>query len=140
MALFRLAEEHNSGNSLLASEIAREEQIPKKFLELILLELRNKGILNSKKGKGGGYFLAKAPSLISVGSIIRIFQGSLSLLPCLSHTAYQKCDECISENACKVRIALKEVNEVTRNILDGTSLQEVIDRSKAGSEESMYFI
>src|SRR5262245_47684867 len=101
-ALGLLAEEYGRG-PMLISEIARKEGIPKKFLELILLELKNQGILQSKKGKGGGYFLSRPPESVSIGSVIRYMVGPLAPVPCVSETAYMPCDECTDEKTCRVR-------------------------------------
>jgi Rrf2 family protein len=137
-ALIQLAERHRGNKPVLISEIAERDRLPKKFLELILLELKNKGILQSKKGKGGGYLLAQPPDKISLGAILRILEGPLALLPCASVTAYRKCDECKDENTCGLKIVMNEVRESTARILDGTTLQDVLDRSQSTSE--MYFI
>ena len=82
---------------VLISEIAEQEHIPKKFLETILLDMKNAGILNSKKGKGGGYYLIKHPSEVNLADIIRYFDGAIGLLPCVTHKYYEKCDECQDE-------------------------------------------
>jgi len=89
-ALMVLAKEYGQG-PVLISDVAQRAGIPRKFLELILLELKNQGILQSKKGKGGGYFLAREPRAISVGHIIRILDGPIAPLPCVSKTAYMRC-------------------------------------------------
>lgn len=126
-ALLALARE-NHQNPVLISDLARHEGIPRKFLELILLELKNQGILQSRKGKGGGYFLGKPPQAITVGQVIRILDGPLAPLPCVSQTAYHKCDDCENENTCGVRIVMKEVRDETARILDGTTLADVLVR------------
>src|SRR5271163_5115354 len=92
-AMLVLTEEYGK-DALLISDIAEREKIPKRFLELILLELKNHGILRSKKGKGGGYTLSKPPDLLSVGLVMRMLEGPLAPLPCVSKTAYEKCVEC----------------------------------------------
>jgi Rrf2 family protein len=104
------------------ADLAREEQIPPKFLELILLGLRNNGILQSRKGKGGGYRLARDPADIYLGQIVRMFDGPLAPVPCASQTAYVRCADCRNEAECGVRLAMKEVRDATARILDGTSL------------------
>jgi Rrf2 family protein len=104
------------------ADIARAEQIPPKFLELILLGLRNQGILQSRKGKGGGYLLARDPADIYLGQIVRIFDGPLAPVPCASQTAYVQCADCPDEAVCGVHLAMKEVRDATAKILDGTSL------------------
>src|SRR3989338_475506 len=101
-ALVALAEDYVDNQPTLISDLARKEHVPKKFLELILLELKNRGILQSKKGKGGGYFLAKTPDDIKLGTVMRILEGPLAPLPCLSKTAYKKCDDCEDESTCNI--------------------------------------
>jgi Rrf2 family protein len=132
-AMTVLAKEYGKGPVLIA-DLATAEQIPRKFLELILLDLKRKGLLQSKKGKGGGYHLRKPPSEISVGELIRVLDGPIALLPCVSQTAYRRCDECIDETTCAIRSVMKEVRDVTAGILDGTTLEELIRRSQRMSE------
>lgn len=128
-ALTRLAREYGKG-PVLIGDLARQERIPHKFLELILLDLKKKGILQSKKGKGGGYLLIRPPSATSVGEVIRALDGPLALLPCVSQTAYRRCDECPDERTCGIRSVMKEVRDSTAGILDRTSLAEIVDRSQ----------
>lgn len=116
---------HEGRGPVLIAELAQHEGIPKKFLEAILLELRNRGVLHSKKGKGGGYTLAKPAEAIMLGSIIRTLDGPLAPLPCVSQTAYKRCDECLDEATCGIRIVMKEVADATAKILDNTSLAEM---------------
>ncbi|HYP13991.1 MAG TPA: Rrf2 family transcriptional regulator, partial [Bryobacteraceae bacterium] len=104
-ALYYLTREQGKGPVLISS-ISQAEQIPKKFLEAILLQLRGNRILESKKGKGGGYSLARPPEQITLGSIIRIIDGPLAPLPCASETAYRKCEECIDETRCGTKIIM----------------------------------
>ncbi len=123
-ALLYLAERQKG--PVLISEIAENERIPRKFLELILLDLKNQGILQSKKGKGGGYLLGRPPESIYLGQVIRLFDGPLALLPCVSVTAHRKCDECADEEACRIRKVMKRVRDVTADILDRTSLASML--------------
>ena len=120
-ALLVLAQEADRG-PVLISELADRQHLPKKFLEAILLELKRAGLLHSKKGKGGGYVLGRKPTDITVGQVIRILEGPLALTPCVSQTAYRRCDECPDEQACGVRLAMKEVRDATARILDNTTL------------------
>ena len=120
-ALLVLAEDADRG-PVLISELAERQRLPKKFLEAILLELKRAGLLHSKKGKGGGYVLSRKPTDITVGQVIRILEGPLALTPCVSVTAYRKCDECLDEDTCAVRFAMKEVRDATADILDNTTL------------------
>jgi Rrf2 family protein len=121
IALLRLAE-HPPGEPMRIADLARAEQIPAKFLEFILLGLRNNGVLQSRKGKGGGYLLARDPAQISLGQIVRMFDGPLAPVPCASQTAYVPCADCRNEAVCGVHLAMKEVRDATAKILDGTTL------------------
>lgn len=126
-ALLALAEGYGRGPILIA-ELAQRERIPKKFLELILLDFKNKGFLQSKKGKGGGYALAKSPTMITVGQVLRAVDGPIALIPCVSQTAYVRCVECPEETTCGIRLVMKEVRDATARIVDRTSLADVIRR------------
>lgn len=128
-ALLALARKR-SQEPMLISDLARQEGIPKKFLELILLELKNKGILQSKKGKGGGYLLGKKPEAITLGTVIRSLEGPLAPLPCVSQMAHRKCDECEDEKTCGLRAVMQDVRDATAKILDGTSLEDLIYRTE----------
>ena len=120
-ALLMLAEQAGRG-PVSISVLAEQQRIPAKFLEAILLDLKRHGLLQSKKGKGGGYALSRSPSEITVGQIIRVLEGPLALVPCVSQTAYMPCDECVDEATCRVRWAMKEVRDATAQILDNMSL------------------
>src|SRR5262245_3722398 len=120
-AMLWLAEEPDRRPMLIA-DLAERQQLPKKFLEAILLELKRHGLLGSKKGKGGGYFLGREPSEITLGQVIRILDGPLALIPCVSQTAYMRWEECINENACGVRLAMKEVRDATAGIVGHMTL------------------
>lgn len=124
-ALVHLARRADDG-PVLISELAKKERIPKKFLELILLDLKNHGILQSKRGKGGGYTLGRPSELIRVGHVIRIMEGPLALLPCVSETAYQRCEDCLNEATCGIRLVMKEVRDATARILDNTTLADLV--------------
>ena len=108
------------------SEIADEQSVPKKFLELILLDLKRHGLVHSQRGKKGGYFLAKPPSQIFFGQVIRIIDGPLAQLPCASRTAYRRCEDCQDEKTCEIRKVLLQVRDSTARILDNTSLSDVM--------------
>jgi Rrf2 family protein len=124
-ALFYLSKKYKKG-SVLISNLAHEEKIPKKFLEAILLELKNQGILQSKKGKGGGYTLGKPPEEITMGQVVRLLDGPLAPVSCASKSAYERCVECKSEENCEIRTIMKEVRDAISNILDKTSLSDAI--------------
>ena len=132
-ALLVLAKEYGQG-PVLISDIAHREALPQKFLELILLELRNHGILGSKKGKGGGYFLARRPELVHLGEVLRVLEGPLAPLPCVSKTAYVRCAECRDERTCGIRMVMKDVRDATARILDQTSLADILKRVELAVE------
>ena len=93
---------------------------------MILLDLRNRGILQSKKGKGGGYYLVRDPRTVIVGQLIRQFDGPLAAVPCASQTAYARCQDCRDEAGCGIRWVMKEVRDATAKILDRTTLAEMV--------------
>jgi Rrf2 family protein len=120
---------------VLVSEIASAKSIPKKFLELILLDLKNHGVVQSKKGKGGGYFLGKPPEQISIGHIVRIIDGPLAPIPCVSQMAYAKCEECRDESTCGIRSIMKDARDAMASVLDQATLADVLNRVKHLTEE-----
>ena len=122
----------NFGNEpMQISRIAAEEHIPKKFLEQILLDLRNAGLLYSKKGAGGGYKLIKDPKEIFLVQILRITGGPIALLPCVSLNFYQRCEECIDEGTCGIRDVFVDVRNASLKILTETSIADVIERESS---------
>ena len=112
------------------ADVSAHQRIPKKFLEVILLELRKKGILGSKKGKGGGYFLARSPGAISIGEVVRSLDGSMAPVPCVSRTAYRTCEECEHESTCGIRAVMQDVRDTTAQILDRESLADMLRREE----------
>ena len=140
IALSKLAEDYQCLRPLLIADLAKRGRVPRKFLEAILLELKNRGVLRSKKGKGGGYCLAGPPEKITLGRVIRILEGPLAPLPCVSQSAYQRCEECEDEDTCPLRLVMKEVREATAKILDGTSLKDMVERARDLPLNAMYFI
>lgn len=123
-ALLYLTRRYDKG-LVIISEIAENERIPRKFLEAILVDLKMNGVLHSVRGKNGGYYLAKSPAEISVGNIIRMIDGPLAPIPCVSHLYYRKCDECKDEATCEIRIVMKKVRDATAEILDNTYLSNL---------------
>ncbi len=115
-----------AGAPVLISEIASSQAIPKKFLEQILLDLRNQGIVVSRRGKLGGYSLLKAPSEVTFGQVLRLVDGPIAPLPCLSKTAYRRCSDCKSERNCEIRRVFRAVAEATRQVLDQTTIADAI--------------
>ncbi len=110
---------------VLISEIATEENISKKFLEAILLQLKNNGLLGSKKGKGGGYYLIKTPSEIKVAALIRILEGPIAMLPCVSLNFYEKCDDCKDETQCGLHHIMLEVRDNMLAVLENKTLEDL---------------
>jgi len=135
-AMLHLAEMEGQGGQFVA-EIAEQQKIPKKFLDAILLELKNSNLLFSKKGKRGGYTLAKSSKDIYLGSIIRILEGPLALLPCASASAYRPCEDCTDTRACQIRLVIQKVRDATAEILDHTSLNDLV--AKRVPRESYLF-
>ena len=127
-AMLYLAREGDRGPVLIA-EIADREGIPKKFLEAILLALKNRGLLASRKGKGGGYALARPAAVVTFGEIVRIMDGPLAPVPCVSATAYHPCEECGDEGHCAIRIVMQEARDALASVLDGTTLADALRRA-----------
>lgn len=113
------------GTTVQSAEIAAAETISKKFLDAILLDLRNAGFVRSKKGPGGGYTLARDASEIVVGAVVRALDGPLAPIACASRTAYQPCDDCGDLSACAVRLTMLEVRDAMAGVLDRMSLAEM---------------
>lgn len=131
----------NSDSPMLISSISEQANIPKKFLEQILLELKNGGILDSRKGQGGGYFLKKEPSKITLGQVIRITSGAVALVSCVSKTAYAPCPECPDEASCGIKAVMEDVHGVTTAILDTRSLADILSESeRRKATQKMYHI
>ena len=125
-ALEDLVEHRDSGPRLI-SEIAESKMIPKKFLESILLELKKAGFLGSKMGKGGGYYLLKEPNEIRFADVIRLMDGPIALLPCVSLNFYEKCEDCTSdEETCRLRSVMISVRDESLKVLENKTLADLI--------------
>ncbi len=122
-ALSFLAARQDKG-PVLITDIAEQKKIPVKFLENILLELKNANILDSKKGRGGGYFLKHAPNKTSLATVIRIVDGPIALLPCVSLYFYQKCAEC-TEDICPINAVFLQVRDATLEVLESKTLEDI---------------
>ena len=123
-ALAYLTEKYNQG-PVLISEISTKKKVPLKFLENILLELKKADILESKKGKGGGYFLKKHPSEIKVATVVRIVNGPIAMLPCVSLYFYKRCENC-DETQCGLHDIMIGVRDATLSILEHKTLQDLL--------------
>jgi Rrf2 family protein len=126
-ALTYLAQKDPKEPTLIV-EIADNAKIPRKFLESILLDLKKNGLLSSKMGKGGGYFLRLTPSEIKISNVIRLFDGPIALLPCTSINYYQKCDECTDEISCGLRRVFIDVRNETLKVLENKTIQDIINQ------------
>jgi Rrf2 family protein len=125
-----LARRYREGPVMIGS-IAREESIPLKFLEAILLDLKSHGLLESKLGRKGGYRLSRPPSSVTLGSIIRMMEGPLAPIPCASETAYRPCAECKDVEGCGTRIIMREVRDAISDVLDRTTLADLLRKAES---------
>ncbi|MBU0710734.1 Rrf2 family transcriptional regulator [bacterium] len=130
IALVRLAREYKQG-ALQIGVLAEEENIPKKFLEAILRDLKNAGILTSIKGRNGGYYLSQDPEKVNLATIIRLFNGPIAFIPCVTYLYYEACDVEKDEDLCGIRTVFKEVRDATVEIFKRATLAEIIRREDA---------
>lgn len=128
-ALFALRA-HDASTPMAIADIAESASIPRKFLEQILLDLKHRGIVTSIRGKHGGYILGRPPEKIAFAEVIRAIDGPLALTPCVSATAYRRCDDCESETECAIRKVLLVVRNATANILEGHSLTDALAKPR----------
>jgi Rrf2 family protein len=133
-SMIALARTYGAG-PVLISALAKQEDIPLKFLELILLDLKNHGFLTSRKGPGGGYMLSRSPGEITIGSIVRVMEGPLGPLSCTDQSAFRPCEDCNDVECCGIRLVMREVRDAIADILDRTSLQDVVEKSDAARAE-----
>ena len=124
VALIRLAREYGK-RPMQIREIAEEEMIPQSFLENILLELKKIGILGSNLGKSGGYYLLKKPEDVTIADVVSHFEGTLSLMYCVSEKSYRPCEFCRDETTCEIRKVFKEIHDTTNEILTRTTLNSL---------------
>jgi len=128
------------GEATLVTDIAVANDIPKKFLDTILGELRNAGFVNSRKGKGGGYTLARPAHEIMVGHIIRVLDGPIAPIQCASNSSYRRCDDCVDEKRCTVRLLMLEARNALATVLDNRSLAEMRALGEMDDVNLMYYI
>lgn len=132
-ALVYLAREH-SKEPVQISRIAESEHIPRKFLEAILLDLKNAGMLSSRKGKTGGYYLLQSPDDINIADVVRLFEGAIALLPCVAHKYYERCSECENEAWCGIRDVFAGVRNETVNMLKNATLSSIVKKEQEMKE------
>ncbi|MBD3226446.1 MAG: Rrf2 family transcriptional regulator [Caldithrix sp.] len=125
IALINLAKRYGKG-PVMIGHIADDENIPKKFLEAILFELKTAGIVNSKRGRSGGYYLIKQPAEVHLAQIMRLFDGPIALIPCVTYQYYEPCPECKDEKTCAIRKVFKDVRDAAVAILKNATLEEMI--------------
>jgi Rrf2 family protein len=133
-ALIYLAEKMGQG-PVSIQEIAERNNIPKRFLEGILLELRNANVLHSKQGKAGGYYLYKSPEEVNLVEIIRLMNGAIAMIPCVSLNYYERCEECVDEKLCGLRDVFIDVRDETLKVLNQSTLAEILRRKKSLREK-----
>jgi Rrf2 family protein len=124
-ALIHIANHQEKEGYAKAHDIAEHGQIPKKFLEQILLELKKGRILNSRQGNVGGYYFLKNPSEVTLAEVYRLIEGPIALVPCASKNYYEPCEDCPDEGACSIRFALIEVRDETLNILEKRNIEDL---------------
>jgi Rrf2 family protein len=129
-ALVALAKRSKTSQLMRIAEISKAEKIPQKFLETILLDLKNHGILGSKLGINGGYFLLKPADQIFLTDVIRFTNGPIALIPCASLNFYEKCDDCEDEVNCGIRKVMLDVRKTSLTILSNTSILDIISKEK----------
>jgi Rrf2 family protein len=129
-ALICLAKDYGGG-SLFIDDIARSEHIPKKFLELILLDLKHAGYVRSKQGAKGGYRLVQDPSQISLAEIYRLFDGAIALVPCVSQKFYEPCDDCPDEKTCRLKKVFIDVRDKTYDLLSGITIESFLNHPQS---------
>ena len=127
-AVLMLAERADTGTPVAVSEIAGRERISQKFLEAILVELRDAGILDSRRGRYGGYSLRRPPESVSFGEVIRAIDGPLALIPCASRTQFKACADCGDVVNCSIRWAMLNARDAIAASLDGCSLADALRR------------
>ena len=128
------------GASTQSTDIADANEIPKKFLDAILGDLRNAGIVRAKKGPGGGYMLARAPSSITVGDVIRTLDGPLAPIACASRTDYQPCRDCGDVRSCVIRLTMGRVRDAMAEVLDRLTLADMLAMGDGSNVALMFHI
>jgi Rrf2 family protein len=127
---------HYGRGPVLTSELAEQERIPKKFLEQILLDLKHRGIVQSKMGKNGGYLLSKSPAHITAGAVIRALDGPITPVPCLGAHSYERCSDCADEVSCGIRMCMQEVRDAMSAVLEKTTIADMMERSELAKQDA----
>lgn len=127
------------GEGLQIRQLCEQEKLPRKFLEQILLSLKAAGYITSRRGRDGGYEMLKDPEKIHIGPLLRTVDGPIAPLPCLSRTAYRRCEDCRDETACGLRAILADTHEAVLAILEKRTLAEALARADLISSEAGLF-
>lgn len=135
-ALIRLGQEYGHEH-IFTDEIAKSENVPKKFLEQILLELKHAGYVRSKQGSKGGYRLVQHPSQITLAEIYRLFDGAIALVPCVSQKFYEECDDCPDEENCRLRNVFIDLRERTYDLLSGVTIDSFLNTARRSKSARM---
>ena len=134
-ALLYLAQ-HRQERPIPIHQIAESENIPPKFLEGILLDLRKSGILGSKKGPGGGYYLLREPEDVNLAEVMRLYDGPIALLPCVTYKYYERCEECKDEETCGIRDVFLQLRNETVELLKRSTLSDIMQRESRLENQS----
>ena len=129
--------EEGQGAPVQLARIAETQQVPRKYLELIMLELKKGGLVRSTRGPGGGYVLGREPGSISFGEIVRLLEGPIALVPCASVNFYSRCGDCHDEKSCAIRRAFSLLRDQSAELLEGISLAEAASWETRHDDESM---
>jgi len=139
-AVLYMARHYEEDRIVIVSEISNAEYIPNKFLEKILSQLKQKGVLESKIGRQGGYRLRRSPDKITVGEIVRLLEGKVAPIPCVSKAAYERCFDCEDEKTCEIRRVMQLVREAMVKILDHTTLFDAVHPGSHAAERVVHAI
>lgn len=123
------------GQTMTSADIASRHAIPHKFLEQILIDLKKAGILDSRRGKNGGYVMLRPADTISFGEVLRLFEGPLAPLPCLSRQAYRRCEDCVSEVSCEIRREFGRAYDASRRILDSRTIADALANNRPSRQD-----
>jgi Rrf2 family protein len=135
-AILRLAEAGSAGSWLQTNDVAEQEQVPRKFLEAIFVQLRDHGIIESRRGAQGGHRLLRDPATVSVADIIRVLDGPLALTPCASRTRFRQCPDCVDISRCRLQPLMQQARDAVAGVLENCSLAELASAPRSGRPRS----
>src|SRR5215469_12108656 len=135
-AVLRLAENASTGAWLQTNEVAEQEQVPRKFLEAIFVQLRDHGIIESRRGAQGGHRLLRDPATVSVADIIRFLDGPLALTPCASRTRFRQCPDCVDISRCRLQPLMQQARDAVAGVLENCSLAQLAGEPRTGRPRS----